>query len=610
MLKALHRISIIFGMDISSLPFFTPLAKDYLTRFESSPIHEFFSISPDAPHEQIRTKIDQRLLRERSLPFERRKSVVEAIRKTCEQAGDACLTNAIIRNLELLESPDTLAVVTGQQAGILGGPIYTFYKAFTAIQLAKSLSEQFQELSFVPIFWIESEDHDLDEVSKIHLLGEGGSDGLKEIKYTPSSLLNEALSGENERWRKQVGPTLLEEAPLKEFFEKMRASLSTTPFSDEIDGMLRRIYAPGRSFAVAFASILLEYFGNDGLLVIDANSRELKSFAVDLFRREIETSPQLSEKIILQSVRLEGAYHAQVKPRALNLFYVNEHGDRLPLVEREPGANSVGSGAERTFFLTGSRKVFSLSELLTELETRPERFSPNVVMRPHYQDGLLPTVAYVAGPGEIAYFAQFQTAYEWSGLPMPLIHPRVSATLIEERLERILAKFHISAEDILSGADGQNSAIFDALIDSKLPGKFERAIGEVDITLEALRDSVSNADQTLNAALTALKGKVLTTIRDFQNKTLAAERKRHATEKAQLDKLFTALIPSGELQERELNLAYFLNKYGPSFIESLKRLLTPMALDFHEHHILHLKDLAAQQNIVDSPEELPMPRSG
>ena len=579
-------------MDISSLPFLTPLAKDYLSRFETSPIRDFFSIPPDAPLVQLHAKVDERLLWEQSQPSECRKSVVAAIRKTIERASGNGVTEAINRNLKSLESQETLAVVTGQQAGILGGPIYTFYKAFTAIELAKSLSEKHQSINFVPVFWVESEDHDIDEVTKIHVLGEGGADNLHEIKYTPSSLSKEALQGENERWRKQVGPTLLEEVPLNDFFEKLRASLAKTGFSDEVDKMLRGIYAPGRSFAEAFASILLEYFGEDGLLIIDANSKELKSLAVDLFRKEIETSPQLSEKIILQSVKLEENYHAQVKPRALNLFYVNEDGDRLLIVEREPAASPKDDSNERTFFLKGSRKTFTLSELLSELDSHPERFSPNVVMRPIYQDVLLPTVAYVAGPGEIAYFAQFMPEYEWTALSMPLIYPRLSATIVEERLERILAKFQTTAEEILSEANGQNTSLLDALIDSELSAKFESAISEVDVSLETLRGAVSHADQTLDGALTGLKGKVLTTIRDFQNKTLAAERKRHATEKAQLDKLLAALIPYGELQERELNLVYFLNKYGPNFIHFVKQFLAPIALDFHEHHIVHLKELS------------------
>ncbi len=233
--------------------------------------------------------------------------------------------------------------------------------------------------------------------------------------------------------------------------------------------------------------------------------------------------------------------------------------------------------------------------MLDTLDEHPERFSPNVVTRPLYQDSLLPTAAYIAGPGEIAYFAQLEPAYEWAGLPMPLIHPRVTATIVEERLERVLEKYHITPEDILSDAHGKNTALFDAMIESELVPRFESALSEIDSTLEGLREKVIQADATLDGALSSLKGKVLTAVRDFEGKTLAAERKRHATTKAQLDKLLAALLPSGELQERELNMVYFLNKYGPQYFELVKQMLNPIALDFHEHHVLHLKDLGQGQ---------------
>ena len=565
-------------MDIASLPYFTPLVKDYLTRFSEAPVREFFPIAPDAPQEQMQHIIDARIAREHTLAPTHRATVVKSIRAYHESLGS--VSEAAAQNLKLLESPDTLAVVTGQQAGMLCGPLYTFYKAFTAIELAKSLRERFPGHLFVPIFWMETEDHDLEEILSVHVLNAEGK--LESIRYAPVAFAAnpEAL------WRKQAGPTLLEEAPLNDFFEKLRSVLQPTDFSAEVLDLFQRAYAPGKSFAQAFATLLLHYFGEDGLLIIDANSRELKSLASDLFRREIETSPQLSEKIVLQSVKVEETYHAQIKPRALNLFYVDEEGDRLPIVEKE---KSVGEDWE--FFLKGSRKTFTLSELLSVLETNPERFSSNVVTRPLFQDSLLSTVAYVAGPGEIAYFAQLAPAYEWAGLPMPLIHPRITATLIEERLERIFSKFHITPEDILSDAHGRNTAIFDAMIESELVPRFESALAEIDRSLETLREKVTQADPTLDGALTSLKGKVLTSVRDFESKTLAAERKRHVTTKAQLDKLLAAILPAGELQERELNLVYFLNKYGPRYFDLVKQLLRPIVLDFHEHHVLHLKDV-------------------
>ena len=570
-------------MDLASLPYFTPLVKDYLTRFDTSPIRDFFAISPEAPHEQMREIIDARLLRARALPPEHRSAVVAAIHSLHASIGS--VSEAANRNLELLARPETLAVVTGQQAGMLGGPLYTFYKALTCIELSKSLAEQFPIFSFVPVFWIESEDHDLEEISSIHVLS--GEGQLKSIRYVPSQM----AANPEQSWRRQAGPLPLEDEPTAQFFEQLAKSLAPTDFSAEVLELLRQCYAPGRTLAHAFAALFIHYFSADGLLVIDANARKLKSQALDLFQREIESSPQLSDQIVLASEKLEETYHAQVKPRALNLFYVTEEGERLHLVEREKSGGDATLHA-RSFFLKGTRKVFTLPELLDLLETHPERFSPNVVMRPLYQDSLLPTVAYVAGPGEMAYFAQFHPAYEWAGLKMPLIRPRVSATLIEERLERLFAKFQITPEDLLCEAHGRNTALFDAMIESGLAPEFEEALTNIDGSLEALREVVSNADPTLDGALTSLKGKVLTAIRDFEHKTLAAERKRHTTTKAQLDKLLAALLPTGELQERELSLVYFLNKYGPDFFESLKQLVRPFALDFHEHHVIHLLPLS------------------
>lgn len=565
-------------MDIASLPYFTPLVKDYLTRFSTTPVREFFPIAPGAQPEQMNQLIQARLLHESSLLATHRKTVVSAIRGLHESFGK--INPAIGRNIEILASPKTLAIVTGQQVGMLAGPLYSFYKAFTAIGLSRSLQAQFPEYSFVPVFWMETEDHDLEEILSIQVLNaEGKSEA---IRYAPTAL----STNPEAPWRKQAGSTLLEETPLAEFFDKLRSTLQPTDFTADVLEIMQRAYAPDAPFSRAFASLLQHYFGEDGLLIIDANSRELKSLAVDLFRHEIETSPQLSERIVLQSVNVEEKYHAQIKPRALNLFYVDEDGDRLAIVEKERS-----SGVGREFFLKGSRKTFTLSELISELDTKPERFSSNVVSRPLFQDTLLPTVAYVAGPGEIAYFAQLAPAYEWAGLPMPLIYPRVTATLIEERLERVFEKFHITPEEILLDAHGRNTALFDAMIETELSPLFDGSLADIDRSLELLRAKVSKVDATLDGALTSLKGKVLTAVRDFENKTLAAERKRHSTTKTQLDKLLTALLPDGELQERKLNLVYFLNKYGPKYFELLKHLLNPIALDFQEHHVVHLKDI-------------------
>lgn len=594
-------------MDAALLSHLTPLARDYLTHFDGSPIRDFFAIDPAAPHEQMashtmRALIDARLARERSLPEAHRTAVVASIQGT--MASVSANTPRVQENIELLKQQTTLAVVTGQQLGILGGPLYAFYKAFTAIQLARKLSSQHEGLSFVPVFWLEGEDHDLAEIASAHVLN--AESQLETIHYRPSAI----APGDEKTWKKQVGPIVLEKAPLDAMMDELRKALPPTSFTDEIVALVRECYVPGRTMQEAFARLLAKYFAADGLLLFDAGPRDMKILGRELFRREIETSPQLSERIVLQSVKLEETYHAQVKPRALNLFFINDDGERLPIIEHERGGGDATPHA-RTFFLKGSRKTFTLSELLRFVDEEPERFSPNVVLRPIYQDTLLPTVSYVAGPGEISYFAQFKPAYEWAGLPMPLIHPRLSATLIEERFERTFTKFQLTAEDVLVEGHGRNTALFDQMIASDLEPTFEAALASVDGLLEGLREKVVRAEATLDGALTGLKGKVLTAIRDFEGKTLAAERKRHTTTKAQLDKLLASLLPGDELQERELNLFYFLNKYGLSFLELLKTALAPIALDFHEHHVIHIKDLTiGQSSPSTAPRELPLPQNG
>ncbi|HEY3873906.1 MAG TPA: bacillithiol biosynthesis BshC, partial [Candidatus Kapabacteria bacterium] len=313
-------------MDIAQLPQFTPLVKDYLRAFDRTPIRDFFAVAPQAPHEQMRALLDRRLALNRSRPQEFRTTVANAIRelhiKLCDHPATA-------KNLERIESADTFAIVTGQQTGILGGPLYTFYKAFTAVALAKKMWKEFPEFSFVPMFWIETEDHDFEEIASTTVLDAEGQP--KTVRYVPEAL----RANPGMKWQKQAGPMPLELEPLAEFFQELRSALPGSNFSSEVLELFQHSYRDGHTFAEAFAGILHAFFAEDGLLLVDANRRELKMLARDLFRHEIESSPELSERIIRQSEKLEEGYHAQVKPRALNLFYLNDEKERVAINEKE-----------------------------------------------------------------------------------------------------------------------------------------------------------------------------------------------------------------------------------------------------------------------------------
>jgi bacillithiol biosynthesis cysteine-adding enzyme BshC len=274
------------------------------------------------------------------------------------------------------------------------------------------------------------------------------------------------------------------------------------------------------------------------------------------------------------------SYHAQVKPRPVNLFFV-EGGERYPVEPKD----------QSTFFLKGTRKNMTKVELLGALTDHSEQVSPNVLMRPLFQDTLLPTVAYVAGPGEIAYFAQFRSAYEWAGIPMPLIYPRFTATLIEDKFDKFAQKNNLELARLISDGKTYVESTLQSLSDPEIENRFVNADQSIDQLLEQLREKVTQVDQTLDGALTSVKGKVLTTLRDFQSKVLAADRRKNSTLREQLERALAALVPEDELQERELSLLYYVNKYGMGLWRALVDAVIDGTEATTEHHLLKVKEL-------------------
>ncbi len=575
-------------MKLSDIGQFSPLVKDYVGRFNDSPVKNFFTLPPSTHSNAFKTFVTDRAAGW-AKNAEHRKTLTNLLRE--QHGANGTLNAAVAANIERLAQANAVAIVTGQQVGIFGGPLYTLYKILTTLKLARQLKVEMPELEFVPVFWLETEDHDIEEATSIGVLDTAFT--YRVIRYEPSDL-PQALAQTQKQWRKQIGPLKIEPAQLDATISQLREALQPTEFTDQVIETIRRSYDAKQTFATAFAKLLDLFFAEDGLLVLDANDATAKQLAETLFTKELSTSPQLSETIIHQTAELEEHYHAQVKPRALNFFYL-DGGERYPLIEKE----GLESGQERAFFLQPTKRVLTLTELLSKVATEPERFSPNVVLRPLYQDTLLPTVAYVAGPGEIAYFAQFKSAYQWAGIQMPMIAPRLTASIVEDRFQKLLDKQGITIEELLSGGRERVQSFLDGLSDAELAPNFERAMQSTETAMEGLREGVTRTDATLGDALTTLKGKLSTTIRDFLAKTLAADRKRHANVKSQFEKLLSALMPRDSLQERELSIFYFINKYGFTFWEHLKSELLESSANIDEHQILLVGDILSDSRNAD-----------
>ena len=290
------------------------------------------------------------------------------------------VSQATSKNLSLLKEKSTLAVVTGQQLGILGGPLYTFYKIITAVKLCRNLNERYDDFTFVPVFWLEGDDHDFEEVKSINIVDENNN--LKKISYE-----DEVPEEEN---RGSVGYLKLN-GVINRFFDDLNSELRDTEYKSEILSRFRSFYSEGRTFKDAFSDLLFWLFDQFGLIIFDPQDAEVKRQLSPVFRKEITDFRDHSEKLVNISAVLEEDYHAQVKVRAINLFYHTDEGRYLI----EP--------VENEFRLKRKRKKFTYDELSTLIEQQPEKFSPNVLLRPVCQDYILPTAFYIGGPSEISY---------------------------------------------------------------------------------------------------------------------------------------------------------------------------------------------------------------
>jgi bacillithiol biosynthesis cysteine-adding enzyme BshC len=468
-----------------------------------------------------------------------------------------------LANIDLLRDDNCVAVVTGQQVGLFTGPLYTIYKAITAVKLAEKLAKDFSEYKFVPIFWLAGEDHDFEEVSSVSLFNAAGE--LVRLDYNiegTETVLNHGAVGEIE----------LDER-IEVLFKLAEEALLPTEFKPKVLELFKTAYQKGMTFNKAFVHLMNVLLEDSGLIFLNSNDAEIKQLLVPIFRKELSQTPRSCQLVIDQSAILERQYHAQVKPRSINLFLFHEKG-RYPI---EPHPNG--------YFLKGTRQHYTKEELDTLLNEKPEMFSPNVVLRPICQDTLLPTVAYVGGPSELAYFGQYSTLYKDFGIPEPIIYPRASVTIVEERVEKILARFSLEPVALFGNLEFLKQQIAEQISDLKAEDFFATAAHSIDESLNGLKPALQSIDPTLLPAMENTLQKIHSHLGILKDKTISAQKRQHEVSLRQLDKAATNLFPSSDFQERQLNILYFLNKYGLEFVRWLFR---EIQVDKLKHQLLHI----------------------
>ena len=455
------------------------------------------------------------------------------------------------------------AVVTGQQVGLFGGPMFAIYKALTAVKLAEEATAT--GIDSVPVFWLATSDHDLAEVNHISL---PGPDGLLHTLTTSSHGIAGAPVS-----HVRLGDEIL---PVVEEAASLLGDCEASQF-------LRESYRPGQTLGTAFARFCARLFSPWGVILLDASDAELHRVAEPIYRAAVERAAELDAALLARGKALENAgYHQQVKVTASSvLLFAMREGARTAIHRRE------GSNKTPEFIIGNEPEAEKLShaELLDRVAATPENFSPSVLLRPVVQDYLLPTLAYTGGAAEAAYFAQVGAVYEiLVGRVTPIV-PRFSATLVEPKVQRWLGQYGIAAPDAFQGPKALGQMLASRSLPAGLQRAFERAKKSVEESFSGLKEALAKLDPTLVDASQTGASKVLYQLDRLRERATAAELRRSDVVARHAEALSQALYPDGALQERGVAGIYFVARYGT---ELLGRLHDTMRTDCHDHQILEL----------------------
>lgn len=544
------------SLRFTDIPRTTPLFNDFL--YDYKKVARFYanygrSVEPLADHAR----------RVGAQQFDRQR-VPDALDRINRRAGSPELT---FKHIEMLRRPGTVAIVTGQQAGLFTGPLYTIHKALTVIKLAACLRDQGVEA--VPVFWVASEDHDYEEVNHCRVVDREGH--LKRIQYEASG----------HKADEPVGRVTLCEG-IGQTIDELVSQLAPSEFTPALERDLRESYAEGVGFADAFSRLMARLFHEHGVVLLDPLDEELKQVAAPLYAEAIRKSSEIARALVGRSRELEGSgYHAQI--------HVSE--DMVPLFIMDEGRRSALTQQDGRFTVKGSDRAFS-SEELVELAGRcPSCFSPNVTLRPVVQDYLLPTAAYIGGPAEIAYFAQLRAVYETLGRQEPCVLPRASLTIVEGRHHKTMKKYGLELRDFFDGLHPAVTKVVEHSVDRSAAVAFTETERVLNEHLDKLGEVLHQTDATLSDPLKRAREKIMYQLEHLRTRFIHSSAHRDETAYRQVERAFTTLCPDKNLQERELNVYYFLSRYGPALIEEL---YNAAELGFSNHKLVYVGGVASQ----------------
>ena len=450
-------------------------------------------------------------------------------------------------HIEALRDTNTFTVTTAHQPSLFLGPLYFLYKALTTINLVEAVQIRNPGYRIVPVFVLGSEDHDLEELNTIQLFGK------KLVWQSPES--------------GAVGS--MHTASLAPVLAELKSILGESEAAQALFLRIERAYAGTATIAEATQAMLHDLFGRYGLVVLNMSDARLKRHFIPVMKAEI--LEQASHRIVGHTIdQLNAAgFKTQAAPREINLFYM------LPgLRERIVAA----PGNERSYLVLNTELVFSETALLAELDAHPERFSPNVVLRPLFQETILPNLAYVGGGGELAYWLERREQFQHFGIAYPMLVRRNSALWLDREASKKLAKFGFTPARFF----GDTDALLRDFVERNAAGEvsLEAEISDLKTIFDHLAAKASAIDPTLEKAVRADEVKAVGNIEQWQGRLVRAEKQKHEVVLNQIRALKEKLFPNNGLQERTDNFMPYLLKYGEGFIEVLKSQLQPFEAGF------------------------------
>ena len=467
--------------------------------------------------------------------------------------------------LELLDQKNSVVLVTGQQLGLFVSPLYTVYKILTAILYSQKLSSEIKDYNFVPVFWLEGEDHDFAEINHAYYFNKDGK-------------LSEVVHEENQN---EIGFSISKRSishKISDIIDTLQNNLQNTEFSALLFNDLKKIWKAEKKWNQAFSELIQLIFKDSGLLVFNPADEKVKKLSKPFFHQLIENNDNIVTAFIKQSDLVKDAGFDNQVFVDINKSYIflSFEGNARLVVQKD--------GSDH-FSIKNSEISWNTEQLLKILDQNPEWFSSTVLTRPIWQSWMLPVVSYIAGPGEIAYWAQLKKGFEIFNVQMPHVMPRFSFTLLEPKIKRLMKKYEI---DISEVSGDMNNFIREQIRKThnlKLENEFHQIKKQLTSSSEIIQNQMDAIDPTLKSVAQKTFENASSTIEKLQNRILRRIEEKESLAVQHFNEIHKSIFPNGNPQERVISSIYFLNKYGPNW---LKQMIDQTEMDNFNQQIIGL----------------------